>query len=237
MKKLLFTSLMAATLLCAWSSCFVNSRKVSTTTGTHTGTGGTDGTGGSAGPSSSSAGTTGTGGHTGSGGFGGSLAGAGGFGGGPTIDVQCNPVTNAGCAGGKACSPLVSGGGLSGFACTAGPNTLADCASCDPSGQTPPFCDPGSICLPANPLGTIAQCAHYCCTDADCGPNGKCATTNSSDEPFFAPVSTTLGICNTTIAVGDAGVGDGGDAGAPSPFACKAPAVSPSQGSCIMLTQ
>lgn len=163
----------------------------------------------------------------------------GGAGGGGALSVVCNPVTNAGCTNGDACDTSAdSGGNLIGFACYMGPNTVADCASCDPTYAASPFCAPGSTCQPTNSAGTTGQCAHYCCTDADCGTDGTCAMTDSSNAPLYAPVSSTLGLC-LAKPVGDGGVGDGGagDAGAASQFACNAPATSPSAGSCVTLTQ
>jgi hypothetical protein len=235
MRKLLFTSLAATTLIAAWSSCFVAKGKAATTTGT-TSTSGTGGAGGTepATTSSTTATTSGAGGQPG-------FGGASGFGGGvPVIDVVCNPVTNDNCSGGKACEPAVNGG-LAGFACATGQNTQTVCANCDPFMQSPPFCAPDLICLPTNAEGTLAQCAHYCCTDADCGPAGTCSV-NGSNGPRFTPVSTTLGICVSNLSLFDAGAGDGGDAGdagnlaATMPFACDPPVVPPSGGSCVTLT-
>lgn len=156
--------------------------------------------------------------------------GAGGAGG-AGLDVTCNPVTNAGCSDGDACETEAdtSGQSLFGFVCYPGPNTVADCGSCDPTGQNPPYCAPGSICFPIDQAGTMGQCAHYCCSDADCGPDGACLVTDTSHNPFFAPVSSTLGVC-ISAASPDAGAGDGGVARS---FVCNAPATSPSNGSCV----
>jgi len=205
MKKLFLATLTATTLLGLWSGCFVAKGNTGTK-GTSSSSAGTGGTMGSSSATSSGVGNAGTGGVSGTGGFG-----VGGFGGVPVIDVVCNPVTNAGCSGGDACQPTVNGG-LTGFACFPGPNTVADCSSCDPSGQTPPFCAPGSLCQPTDDLGTVWECARYCCDDADCSVLGHCSTVGS-DGPRFTPVSATLGICLTPKLLIDAGTGDAGDAG------------------------
>jgi hypothetical protein len=143
-------------------------------------------------------------------------------------EVDCNPVTNAACDAGMACDVAgdSSGMNLIGFACYTGPNTVADCGSCDPSGMTPPFCSPGSTCFTTNQAGTTGACAHYCCTDADCGAGNGCADMGSMGA-LFAPISNTLGICVPNGA--DAGSADAG------PFACNVTSTAPSNGSCITI--
>lgn len=219
-KKLFVTGIAATAILGVWAGCSGS-----------TSTGGATGSGGASSSSHSSSGAT---------------SGAGGGGtGGSAIDIKCNPVTNASCPATTACDTATDGSGnLNGFSCYAGPNTVADCGSCDPTGANSPFCSPGSTCFAIDQAGD-GQCAHYCCTDADCGPGGGCATVDTSNMPLFGPVSTTLGVC-VAMSSGDAGAGDAGDAGtgdagaadagAASIFACDAPAASPSNGSCITLT-
>jgi hypothetical protein len=239
MNKLLLTCGAATIFFGVWSGCFVPKGSVGTSSG--------KGTGGHSTSSSSSSATTiaasstaGNGGQAGNGGFGGfvGFGGAGGNGAGaggtPAIDVVCNPVTNANCSTGEACEPTVNGG-LTGFACSPGMNKAALCASCDLTGQTPPFCEPDSICVAASAEATnLGQCAHYCCSNADCGTSGVCSLTNSSGVPLFTQVSATLGVCvSPFVHPGDAGAGD---AGAPFQFTCNVPAISPSMGSCVTLT-
>jgi hypothetical protein len=211
MKNLLVTGVAAIALLSVWAGCSSSKSP-----------GGTSNAGGGSSSSHSSSGSTaGTGGQAGTDG-------------GSAISVQCNPVTNMGCTNGTGCDLHTdTAGNIDGFVCYQGPNTVADCASCDPTGATPPFCAPGSSCFPSDTMGD-GQCIHYCCSTADCGPNGSCATTDTSNMPLFAPVSTTLGVCIAAAASADAGAG-AADAGAASPFACNAPATSPSMGSCITL--
>ncbi len=245
MRRILFISLAATGLVGAWSSCFVAKGKEATTTGTTTtsGTGGAGGTGPTTTSSRATTTTSGAGGF-GQGGFGQGGFGVGGFGGVPAIDVVCNPVTNANCSGGDACGPTVNGG-LTGFACFPGPTAIKACGDCDLCLPAP--CAPGFICLPTNADDTTAQCARYCCSDADCGALGLCSVNNSNGVPLFGAVSTTLGVCVSKLGLLDAGAGiedagDAGDAGSTrdagvvSPFACDPPATAPSAGSCVMLT-
>jgi len=93
--------------------------------------------------------------------------------------VQCNPVTNAPCASGYACDVAAPAGTITGFECYPPPNTALVCGACDDSTT---FCAGGETCFSG------AECAHYCCTNADCGA-GKCTTGG------FAPVAPSLGIC------------------------------------------
>jgi hypothetical protein len=70
----------------------------------------------------------------------------------------CNPVTNAGCQGTGSCDLSDQG-----FACFEA-GTVDPCGACNAASG--PFCSKGNTCLDTT-------CAHYCCTDADCGC-GKC---------------------------------------------------------------
>ncbi len=174
----------------------------------------------------------------------------GGAGGSAAIDNMCNPVTNAGCMSGDGCDIATdANGNLDGFSCYMGPNTVAPCGSCDPSGQNSPFCEPGSTCFEIDSAGD-GQCARYCCADSDCGTGNVCAMSDSNGA-LFAPVSTVLGVCIPDPGGADAGAydaGGGADAGtgtggsgaggggAASQFACNVPTTAPSMGSCITLT-
>jgi hypothetical protein len=98
--------------------------------------------------------------------------------------IQCNPVTNVPCASGYACDLANESGSITGFQCYPPPNTGAVCGTCD---GTTTFCVGGATCY--MPTGaTTGTCAHYCCTNADCGP-GTCTTGG------FAPASSAIGIC------------------------------------------
>jgi hypothetical protein len=108
--------------------------------------------------------------------------------------VQCNPVTNAGCAAGSACDTSQDmNGNTVGFICYPPPPpiTVAVCGMCDDVNTA---CVPGATCF-----GT---CAKYCCTDADCG-EGTCSTGGGM---AFAPAAPTLGIC---LLPTDGGMGSG----------------------------
>ncbi len=255
MNKLLVAGIAATTIAGVWSGCFVAGSTPGTTKGTG-GTGGSSSSSTTTSSSSSTSTTTGTGGQVGAGGasgFGGGTSGFGGnLGGGGSIPnpVLCNPVTNAKCATGTVCGPVVSNEGkVTGFACSApdagaSAYSVADCGSCDPAGLLEPFCLPGSVCLPSNANGTAGQCVHYCCTLGDCGLLAECSTTNTSNGSLFGPASTTLGVCVAKAPPTDAGA-DGGDAGAPVGdagnsiangeygFACMVPSKSPSGGACL----
>jgi hypothetical protein len=100
--------------------------------------------------------------------------------------IQCNPVTNAPCASGYACDIAgVSVGDITGFECYPPPNTALVCATCD--GSTT-FCAGGTTCYEPTSGATTGTCAHYCCTNADCGA-GTCTTGG------FAPASSAIGVC------------------------------------------
>ena len=97
--------------------------------------------------------------------------------------IQCNPVTNAPCAAGYGCDTASADGTtLSGFMCYAPPNTATACQACGTAAGT--YCAGGDTCL------SSMVCAHYCCTNADCG-NGTCM------KGGFTPVTSALGICVT----------------------------------------
>jgi hypothetical protein len=167
-------------------------------------------------------------------GAGGSGGGAGGGAGGSAApDNECNPVTNANCTADAGGCDIGTDqdGNIVGTQCFPGADTVDDCGSCDPTFTNGPFCVPGSSCFPVGNSMTVGQCAHYCCTDADCGSNGSCAMMNTSNMPLFTPVSSTLGVCLANPS--DAGTADGGAQGE---FVCDAPSPSPSNGSCVTLT-
>jgi hypothetical protein len=186
--------------------------------------------------SGASGGSGGSGGSGASGGFGGS----GGSVGGPGI--QCNPVTNAGCistsqggAGGSsglgACDYTqdMNTGVINGFVCFNPPNDAKLCDTCDATFSGGPSCAGGTTCEPTDQAGNTAQCARYCCTDADCG-SGTCVTSNSAG-PLFA-IAPALGLC--MAGAGDAGAGGAGGAGT-IVLSCDAPAIAPSMGSCVTI--
>jgi hypothetical protein len=106
--------------------------------------------------------------------------------------IQCNPVTNEGCTGGAVCDTSADmNGTLIGFVCYPPPNTQAVCQTCDD--MNGPYCAGGETCIGLNMSGTVSVCAHYCCTDADCG-SGKCTTTQNGMAEF-GPIATSLGTC------------------------------------------
>jgi hypothetical protein len=81
--------------------------------------------------------------------------------------VECNPVTNAGCAANEACD---SNG--DGFECF--PATAPDNKTCgqDCSNQIG-FCAGKLSCIDVG-NANAGKCGRYCCTDADCGSSGAC---------------------------------------------------------------
>lgn len=106
--------------------------------------------------------------------------------------IQCNPVTNAGCSATDECDTNADSTTmmLVGFVCYPPMGTpAAVCAACDD--QNGPTCAGGTTCFPFS--STQAVCAHYCCTDADCG-SGKCTTMGTSGA-LFAPLASSLGVC------------------------------------------
>jgi hypothetical protein len=106
--------------------------------------------------------------------------------------APCNPVTNIPCAAGLTCDSTVdSNNDISGFACFGGPNEAALCEACN-TATTGPLCTGGLVC--ANVTGDVQACAHFCCTDADCG-TGRCVTTDGSGTLLFGTVAPGLGLC------------------------------------------
>ena len=119
--------------------------------------------------------------------------------------VECNPVTNTGCTGGKACDQGAdaTSGDFNGFICYPPPNTATVCQSCDfLDVNNGPFCGPGLTCEALTMDGTVAVCAQYCCTDADCGSAGTCVTSQMGTS-LFGPIAPSIGIC--VAGVFDAG--------------------------------
>jgi hypothetical protein len=104
--------------------------------------------------------------------------------------LQCNPVTNEGCAADEACDANTdSTGRVIGFSCRPAPNAVPVCGSCAAPGSN---CTAGTICIQAGAAGTVITCAQYCCTNADCG-SGFCS---ASDDSFtFFPVAGLVGFC------------------------------------------
>jgi hypothetical protein len=100
--------------------------------------------------------------------------------------LQCNPVTNEGCAADEACDVNTdSTGNPIGFSCVPAPNAVPVCGSCAGS-----QCAARTVCIQAPSLP--ATCVQYCCTNADCG-SGFCS---ASDHSFdFFPVAGEVGIC------------------------------------------
>jgi hypothetical protein len=105
--------------------------------------------------------------------------------------IECNPVTNEGCAAGDNCDANTdSNGNLIGFVCYSG-DTQTVCQSCAQSD----LCAVGTTCFTLDSTGTEAVCAQYCCTDADCGA-GKCSITLQGTT-LFGPLAPNLGVCTT----------------------------------------
>lgn len=130
---------------------------------------------------------------------------------------QCNPVTTNGCAAGGTNCELVYPGM---FVCIPPFGTpVEQCGACD--NLMGPFCGPGLRCYtqPGGPAGP-GTCARYCCSDLDCGLEGRCEL-----DPmlaFGAPLALAgdmVGVCVSTAPTGGA--------------ACGAPAMSPSGGACF----
>jgi hypothetical protein len=130
----------------------------------------------------------------------------------PQCDAHdtCNPVLGTGCGTAASCEPFVPG--IFGCLTPLGTVIAKICETCDLF--VDPICGAGMHCFKGT---STSQCARYCCNDADCG-TGKCVLDQAI--AFGAPLldDTKLGICLTM------------DGASP---ACDAPAVSPSNGSCI----
>jgi len=123
--------------------------------------------------------------------------------GGGAWTAECNPVTNAGCKTGEACDASKDNK----FVCFPAPNDSGLCVACD--NESGPFCQGGYGCSASN------GCAKYCCDDGDCG-SGKCVK-EGQDGPLWGGIG--VGVCLDAMNTGKA--------------ACDAPAVAPSNGSCI----
>jgi hypothetical protein len=67
-------------------------------------------------------------------------------------------MTNVPCGAGYACDE----DGLGSFDCFDPPNNVPLCGNCSID-----YCQPGLTCIGS-------KCAHFCCTDADCGCPGTC---------------------------------------------------------------
>lgn len=103
---------------------------------------------------------------------------AGVYDGGYAVRNVCNPITNAGCTGGTFCYPDYSG---EYYFCqqplTGGPSGVAVCGDCTAETAT---CAGGNLCLPVDTNELAWQCAHMCCTDADCGTGNTCSQLSPS---------------------------------------------------------
>jgi hypothetical protein len=88
----------------------------------------------------------------------------------------CNPVTNAGCAGGMCDIDVIA----MSFTCFNQASTGAICAECNFVAE----CAGGSTCVGSNGQ---QQCAKFCCADTDCG-SGHCNKTMTTPDP-------NVGIC------------------------------------------
>jgi hypothetical protein len=93
----------------------------------------------------------------------------------------CDPVTSAGCHPGQSCDMSVSG-----FKCYGGPNEVELCGKC---GSLRGGCVPGFTCLNIN----LTRCARYCCTDAECGPNGIC--NHAYVAKLMSAMTSPVGVC------------------------------------------
>jgi hypothetical protein len=83
--------------------------------------------------------------------------------------IECNPVTNAGCAANEACDS--NGNGYECYPATAPDNKTCgqDCGN----GPGLGFCAGKLSCVDVGGANA-GKCGRYCCTDADCGASGKC---------------------------------------------------------------
>jgi hypothetical protein len=95
--------------------------------------------------------------------------------------TTCNPFTNAGCTGTDICREDSS---LKHFYCMPGGSsaTVPVCGACTGTAG----CEHGELCAGSGP-GHV-WCGAMCCTDADCGPSGKCTTT-------VVPTPAGVGVC------------------------------------------
>jgi hypothetical protein len=101
----------------------------------------------------------------------------------------CNPVTNAGCTGTDNCD--LDNSGTYWVCYAAGTPVVPTCGDC--SGQSA-TCAPGNTCIlyPVTPIVAVAECVHYCCTDADCGGTpGSCNMAATTPPP-----PNNVGICS-----------------------------------------
>ena len=110
-------------------------------------------------------------------------------------------------------------GAVNGFACNMPPNDAMLCDACDPMQASGPYCTRGTTCYPTNAAMTTGQCAHYCCTDADCG-SGTCQYASRPCLPWMGPPAgpssrpaPMLGICIAGTSSPDGGPDAAGDAG------------------------
>lgn len=127
-----------------------------------------------------------------------------------TLDV-CNPVTNAGCLGGTACD-LSDTEPPYFFTCYPPPFNAQLCEPCNDDSASGPYCDVALTCD-----FKTKTCAHFCCSDADCG-TGRCEIDpQKAFAGALANAGDLIGICLAAD-------------GAP---ACDAPAVSASKGLCL----
>jgi hypothetical protein len=99
----------------------------------------------------------------------------------------CNPVTNQGCTAAERCD-LAAWNGKNFYRCYGGNNTLGCGAVCENAGGA--TCAGGYAC--ADP-DTPNKCRAWCCTDADCDPDGYC----------FNETPTTAGICQPLVVSAD----------------------------------
>lgn len=108
--------------------------------------------------------------------------------------IQCNPITNEGCPATQVCdSSEDSTGVVTGFMCFSGNGTAATCAPCNDNGPAT-TCAPGGTCFTYDGEISVAACARYCCTNADCG-SGLCTTIDSSDISLYGPLAPMVGVC------------------------------------------
>jgi hypothetical protein len=98
--------------------------------------------------------------------------------------TNCDPVTNAGCAGTDVCGPDANN--MHYFCQPAGsPGNVAICGDCSSDQAT---CGAGGLCVGVSQ--TQFYCVQMCCTNADCGSTGKCDIMGLQN-----PLPSGVGIC------------------------------------------
>ncbi len=110
-----------------------------------------------------------------------------------TITFACNPVSNEGCTATQACDVF----GSMDFSCYDN-NTAGAGEACNQ--QNGPYCKTNLTCFKPDPnaadgTGTLASCARYCCTDAQCAAAGGGTCTKTLNGGAWFKQSPDIGVC------------------------------------------